>query len=92
MPQRLALERRLGELVRERRRLVGEEVPELGLVVVADRLLERDRDLRAAPDLLDLVRRHVEVARDLLGRRLAADARARSFRSERMMRLSFSTT
>src|SRR5262245_25779754 len=48
LPQRLALERGLRELVRQRRRLVGEEVPELGLVVVADRLLERDRRLGAA--------------------------------------------
>ena len=72
-PQRLALERRLGELVRERRRLVGEEMAELGLVVVADGLLERHRDLRAPPDLLDLVHRHLDVARDLLGQRLAAE-------------------
>ena len=36
-----------GELVGQRHRVVLEEVPELGLVVVADRLLERDR--RPAP-------------------------------------------
>ena len=71
--QRLALQRRLGELVRERRGLVGEEVAELRLVVVADGLLERDRHLRAAADLLDLVRRHLDVARDLLDRRLATE-------------------
>ncbi len=44
---------------------------ELGLVVVADRLLERDGRLRGAPDLLDLLDREVEVARDLGDRRLA---------------------
>ena len=46
---------------------------ELGLVVVADGLLERHRDLRAPADLLDLVRRHLDVARDLLHQRLAAE-------------------
>src|SRR5207344_702390 len=69
--QRLALHRRLRELVGQRSALVGEEVPELGLVVVADRLLERDRGLRAMADLLDLLGRHVELPRDLVGRRLA---------------------
>ena len=39
----VAAEGDLGRLVGERLRLVGEEVPELGLVLVADRLLERDR-------------------------------------------------
>ncbi len=72
-PERLALQRRLRELVRERRRLVGEEVTELRLVVVADRLLERDGNLRATPDLLDLVRRHLDVARDLVHERLATE-------------------
>ena len=46
--QGVAAEGDLGRLVGKRRRLVGEEVPELGLVLVADRLLERDRGLRAA--------------------------------------------
>src|SRR5919197_819020 len=71
-PERLALERRLSELVRKRCGLVGEEVAELGLVVVADRLLERDRCLRAPTDVLDLVERHLELVRDLVGRRLAS--------------------
>ncbi len=71
--ERLTLQRRLGELVRERGRLVGEEVAELGLVVVADGLLERDRHLRATTNLLDLVRRHLDVARDLVDRRLPTE-------------------
>src|SRR5439155_17337885 len=44
--KRLGTERRVGRLVRERRVLVLEELPELGLLLVADRLLERDRRLR----------------------------------------------
>src|SRR5690242_18544942 len=57
--QRLA-EGLLGEdlrraLVRGLRALVGDELAELGLLLVADRLLERDRRLRRAPDRLDLL-------------------------------------
>ena len=48
-------------------------MPELGLLLVADRLLERDRRLRRAPDLVDLVGRQVEVAGDLHRERLAAE-------------------
>src|SRR4029079_3433139 len=59
--QRLVAERLLGLLVGQRHRLVGEEVPELGLVLVADGLLERDRSLRAAPDLVVLLRLQVEL-------------------------------
>src|SRR5439155_6228585 len=53
-PQRCLAQLHLGDLVRQRLVLVSEEVTELGLLVVADRLLERDRRLRAAPDRLDL--------------------------------------
>ena len=52
--------------------LVLEELPELRLLLVADRLLERDGRLRGAADRLDLLDRHVEVEGDLLVRRLAA--------------------
>src|SRR6476619_26260 len=44
---RSALVRRLGPLV-------GDELAELGLLLVADRLLERDRSLRGALDRVDL--------------------------------------
>ena len=65
LDQRLLAEDVLGDL-RAGRQLVGDEVPELGLLVVAHRLLERDRGLRAAPDLIDLVDRQVELVGDLL--------------------------
>ncbi len=71
--ERLLAERDVGGVLGQRRGLVGEEVPELGLLLVADRLLERDGRLRGAADLLDLVERQVEVARDLDGVRLAAE-------------------
>src|SRR5437763_6800846 len=83
-----ALQRRfpqlhLGDLVRKRLVLVGEEVAELGLLVVSDRLLERDRRLRAAPDRLDLGGVELELIADLpceglapqLGPQLALSAR-----------------
>ena len=46
---------------------------ELRLLLVADGLLERDRRLRAPHDLLDLLERQVEIARDLERQRLAAE-------------------
>src|SRR5262245_38795766 len=74
--QRVASQSLLGRLLRQRRRLVGQEVPELRLLVVADRLLQRDRKLRAAPDLLDLVGAQVELAADLERGRLTAELAA----------------
>ena len=74
--KRLVAQRLLGHLVRQRRSLVGEEVPELGLVLVADRLLERDRRLRAPADLVDLLRLQVELDADLDRARVAAELRA----------------
>src|SRR5436190_4717951 len=74
--ERLAPERRLGGLVGKRRALVGDEVTELRLLLVPDRLLQRDGRLRAAADLLHLVRRQVEVDGDLRSRRLPAELRA----------------
>src|SRR5690349_24425591 len=73
LAQRLLAHADLGLLVRQRQVLVGDEVAELRLVLVADRLLERDGRLRAAADVLDLVRAEVEVLADLGGRRLAAE-------------------
>src|SRR5919198_3190513 len=55
----------LGGLVGQRLALVREEVPELRLLLVAHRLLQRDRRLRAAADLLDLVRLELDVEPDL---------------------------
>src|SRR4051794_20450376 len=62
----------VGDVLRQRS-TVGEEVPELRFVLIADRLLERDGRLRAAHDLLHLVERQVEVERDLEGQRLPAE-------------------
>src|SRR4029450_6777981 len=55
----------LGQLVRERRQLVGDEVPDLGLLVVADRLLERDGSLSAPANLVDLLDRQIQLVGDL---------------------------
>src|SRR3954452_22840312 len=60
------LERRLG-------RLVLDEVAELGLVLLADRLLERDRLLGHAQDVAHLAGGALELGGDLLRRRLAAE-------------------
>src|SRR5438132_1513868 len=67
LEQRLLPQRHLGRLVGELLVLVGEEVPELGLVLVTDRLLQRDRRLGAAADVVDLVDREVELPADLEG-------------------------
>src|SRR5436853_5644598 len=71
--ERLAPERRLCRLVGKRRALVGDEVTELRFLLVPDRLLQRDGRLRAAADLLHLVRRQVEIDGDLRRRRLPAE-------------------
>src|SRR4051794_19138475 len=60
------LERRLG-------RLVLDEVAELGPVLLADRLLERDRLLGHAKDVAHLARGALELGGDLLRRRLPAE-------------------
>src|SRR2546421_12758781 len=72
----LLAHRDLGRLVGQRNVLVGEEVAELRLLLVADRLLERDRRLRTAHDLLDLVHRQGEILRNTPRQRLAAELRA----------------
>src|SRR5439155_24566303 len=65
--------RDLGFLVSQRQVRIGEEMPELRLVLVADRLLERHRRLRAAADVLHLFSRQLEVLADLGGGGLAAE-------------------
>ena len=58
--------------VRRRERLVvGDEVPEVAVLFLADRRLEGDRLLRDLDDLADLVRRDEHPLSDLLRRRLA---------------------
>src|SRR5436190_7814594 len=74
--QRVAAKGLLGGLLGERSGLVGEEVAELRLLVVPHRLLEGDRQLRAAPDLLDLLSAQVELAPDLDGGRLTPELAA----------------
>src|ERR1019366_7222980 len=54
---------------------VGDELAELGLLLVTDGLLELDRRSRGALDRLDLLRLDARHLRDLLGRRLAAERR-----------------
>src|SRR6185295_4495532 len=68
--ERLLAQRRLRRLVRSRCRLVGEEVAELRLLLVAHRLLEGDGGLRAPANLLDLLAVDVQLARDLVCRRV----------------------
>src|SRR3954471_301854 len=63
---RRALGRRLGPLV-------GDELAELGLLLVADGLLERDRRLRRALDRVDLFGIDARDLGDLLGRGLAPE-------------------
>src|SRR6266849_3401789 len=88
LPQRLFAQRHLRRLVGQLLVLVGEEVPELGLVVVADRFFERHRCLRALADLLDLVRAEVEVLADLRRDRLATELGAQlPFRADDLVQL-----
>src|SRR5262249_5933104 len=54
------------------RRLVLDEVPEVGVVALADRAVERDRVLRDLQDALGLLERDLRLVGDLLERRLAA--------------------
>src|SRR5215207_7216853 len=60
-------------LERRRRGLVLDEVAQLRLLLVADRLLEGDGLLRHAQDVAHLARRALELTRDLLRQRLAAE-------------------
>src|SRR3954454_9042971 len=64
-----------GALVRRLGPLVGDELAELGLLLVADGLLQRDRGLRGALDRVDLLGIDPRDLGDLLRRRLAAELR-----------------
>src|SRR3954470_10216058 len=75
LAQRLLREDLRGALVGRLGPLVGDELAELGLLLVADRLLERDRRLGGALDRLDLVGLDARVVGDLLGGGLAAQLR-----------------
>ena len=56
LAQRFLGEELHGPLVRRLGLVVSDELAELGLLLVADRLLERDRRLRRVLDRLDLAR------------------------------------
>src|SRR6059058_5968298 len=73
LAQRLLGEDLRGPLVRRLRALVGDELAELRLLLVADRLLERDRRLRGALDRVDLLRIDPGDVGDLLRGGLAAE-------------------
>src|SRR5829696_7114311 len=75
LAQRLLGEDLGGPLVGRLGPLVGDELAELGLLLVADRLLERDRGLRRALDRVDLLGVDPRDVGDLLGRGLAAELR-----------------
>jgi hypothetical protein len=79
-----------GALVARLGLLVGDEMAELGLLLVADRLLERDRRSRGELDRLDLARVDAGHVGDLIGRRLRLSAVARP-RSARPILFSSST-
>src|SRR3712207_531000 len=71
LAQRLLGEYLRGAVVRGLGPLVGDELAELGLLLVADRLLERDRRLRRALDRVDLLGLDAGDLGDLVGGRLA---------------------
>ena len=81
---------RHGALVGRLGLVVGDELAELGLLLVADRFLERDRRSRVELYRLDLVGLDAGHVGDVLGRRLAAERGVR-LRSARPIWLSFST-
>src|SRR3954453_8886097 len=72
LAQRFLREDLGGALVRRLGPLVGDELAELGLLLVADGLLERHRRLGRALDRVDLVGPDAGSPRDLAGRGLAA--------------------
>jgi hypothetical protein len=72
LAQRLLGEDLGGALVRRLGALVGDELAELGLLLVADRLLQRDRRLSRTLDRLHLVGLDPGDFGDLLGGRLTA--------------------
>src|SRR5215208_439680 len=75
LAQRLLGEDLGGALVGRLGTLVGDELAELGLLLVADRLLQRDRRLRRALDRVDLLGIDAGDIGDLLRGGLAAELR-----------------
>src|SRR3954452_1891604 len=73
LAQRLLGEDLGGAVVGRLGALVGDELAELRLLLVADRLLERDRRLSGALDRVDLLGLDARNLGDLLRRRLAAE-------------------
>src|SRR4051794_38404784 len=73
LAQRLLREDLGGALVRRLGALIGDELAELRLLLVADRLLQRDGRLRGALDRVDLLGIDPRDLGDLLRRRLAAE-------------------
>src|SRR5207247_8970060 len=71
-PHALAPQRLLRLVERIGRLAVGEEVTELALVVRADGLVQRDRGLRGAERLVDVLDRQARRLRELVLGRLAA--------------------
>src|SRR4051794_11174282 len=69
-----ATQHQLSRVVRRLRGLVLDEVAERRVFLLADRLLERDGELRHAQDLAHLVGRHLELLGDLIRARLASEA------------------
>src|SRR3954470_4350415 len=72
-PHTLAPERFLGLLERVGSLAVGEQIAELALVVRADGLVQRDRGLRGAERLVDVLERKAGRLRELFLGRLAAE-------------------
>ncbi len=65
----VALEHRFGcRFVRRLRDIVGNQVAETGVILVADRRFQRDRPLGRLDDLVDLLRRNGHRFRDLFRR------------------------
>jgi hypothetical protein len=91
LAQRLLGEDLGGALVRRLGALVGDELAELRLLLVADRLLERDRRLRGALDRVDLLG-SIPVASAISSLEGSRPSSVTSLRSARPILLSFSTT
>src|SRR4029079_14171429 len=70
----LAAERERRRVERRLRLVVGNEVAERGVLLLADRLLQRDGHLRHPQDLAHLLDGHLELLGNLLGPGLAAEA------------------
>ena len=87
----LAPERERGGVERRLGRVVRDEVAERALLLLADRLLERDRQLRHPEDLADLLGRHLELLGDLVRAAARGPRRWTSWRSMWTTLFSFST-